>query len=525
MQPVLDRHCVACHDGSDHQVADLRSEREGGRPEPKPIGYVPRLHPKMLAATGGKMRYSPAYDVLIHYIRRVGVEDDVSLLVPGEYHASTSELVQMLQQGHYGVQLDAESWDRLITWIDLNGPCHGTWNDVFPIPDGAQQRRQELRQLFGGPRDDPEAIPTTTFVSPPTGPATKSAGPPASAELALVDWPWSPGEAQRRQQSLGDTHLTLELGDGMVMDFVKIPAGTFIAGEANESSSGMSQQRVARVERPFWIGRCEVTNAQFRRFDPGHTSGYYVKRRDRADGKGLTLDDPQQPVVRVSAQRATAFCQWLSTHCGVAASLPTAQQWEFACRAGSAQPLSYGTADADFSAWGNMADRSFSTGVMHNTGVNMPEGGATQVTGGVPHLLLEGAALADTRYDDGFRVTANVGSFQANLWGLCDMHGNAAEWTRSSRFSAPTPLRPEADRSSTARHGVPAVRPYLMPPGNAYSMLDSAWCWPRISPGLIGSQRTFRRLYAACLRTVQTLKCRLLSWAVAAKLAIPAKDH
>ena len=93
VQPVLDHYCVSCHDGSESGVADLRSEKDGAIATPRPIGYVPRLHPDMLSATGGKLRYSPAYDVLIHYIRRVGVEDDVSLLTPGEYHADTSELV------------------------------------------------------------------------------------------------------------------------------------------------------------------------------------------------------------------------------------------------------------------------------------------------------------------------------------------------------------------------------------------------------------------------------------------------
>ena len=161
VQPVLDKYCLSCHDGSESAPFDLRSESDRGQSEPKPIGYVSRLHPDMYQITKGKLTYSPAYDVLIHYIRRVGIEDDVSMLYPGEYCANTSELIQMLEQNHQQVQLDAESLSRLVTWIDLNGPCHGTWGDVFPIPDGAHERRMELRQLYGGPKNDPEKIFTT----------------------------------------------------------------------------------------------------------------------------------------------------------------------------------------------------------------------------------------------------------------------------------------------------------------------------------------------------------------------------
>ncbi len=419
VQPVLNQYCVSCHDGTESGVADLRSESDGGRAEPKPIGYVARLHPDMFEATQGKLKYSPAYDVLIQYIRRVGIEDDVSLLTPGEYHANTSELIQMLEKGHHGVKLDSEAWSRLVTWIDLNGPCHGTWGDVFPIPDGAHERRMALRKRYGGPTHDPETI----YVS-----ATK----PGDAVLAHVS-------SRPEPLSLKDKHKPREMSTpvkrqvnlgGVQLSFVRVPAGQFVMGDIYGQADEFPQ-RVVHIDKPFWISECEVTNAQFRQFDPSHDSGYYSKRRDRADGKGLSLNGADQPVVRVSHDQAMAFCEWLSKRSALTVTLPTEQQWEYACRAGSETPLNYGMVDDNFSAFANMADLSFSIGLGKHIGRMMPEGGVTQATGGVPHLLLEGAELANTRFDDGKRVCANVGSYKPNHWGLRDMHGNAAEWTLS----------------------------------------------------------------------------------------------
>jgi len=426
VQPVLNQYCVSCHDGSRVGVADLRSELDGGKAEPKPIGYVARLHPAMLEATNGKLKYSPAYDVLIHYVRRVGIEDDVSLLTPGEYHADTSELIQMLEKGHHGIELDAEAFSRLVTWIDLNAPFHGTWGDVFPIPDGAHERRMELRELYGGPMDDPEKIyeissrpAGTVFASVMSRAETREA---KGGSLSLKD--------ERKQQKLvRPVRRQIDLG-GVKLSLVRVQAGQFLCGDVNGQADELPQ-RVIKMDRPFWISECEVTNAQFRRFDPSHDSGYYSKRRDRADGKGLSLNGDEQPAVRVSWDEAMDFCRWLSRCSGLTVTLPTEQQWEYTCRAGSTTPLNYGMVDDDFSAWANMADLSFSTGLEIHNGRMMPEGGVTQATGGVPHLVLEGAKLADIRFDDHHRVTANVGSYRANVWGLFDMHGNAAEWTLS----------------------------------------------------------------------------------------------
>jgi formylglycine-generating enzyme required for sulfatase activity len=424
VQPVLDQYCVSCHDGATPGVADLRTESNGAKAEPKPIGYVPRLHPDMLEATQGKLKYSPAYDVLIHYIRRVGVEDDVSLLTPGEYHANTSELIQMLEKGHHGVELDAEAWNRLVTWIDLNGPCHGTWGDVFPIPEGAHERRMALRKIYGGPANDPEHIveSSSTYSSPVRARVISRPEPYAAkgGSLSFADAykPLPVFETERWQIDL----------DGVQITLVRVPEGTYVMGDVQGQTDEMPQ-RVVTVDHPFWIGDREVTNAQFRRFDPSHDSGYYSKRRDRADGKGLSLNGDKQPAVRVSWEQAREFCDWLSRRSALTVTLPTEQQWEVACRAGRTTPLNYGTVDDDFSVWANMADLSFSTGLGLYTGRMMPEGGVTQATGGVPHVVLEGAKLADIRFDDHHRVTANVGSYQPNRWGLFDMHGNAAEWT------------------------------------------------------------------------------------------------
>ncbi len=419
VQPVLNRYCVSCHNGSEKGVADLRSESDGARVSSKPIGYVPRLHPDMFEATQGKLTYSPAYDVLIHFIRRVGIEDDVSLLMPGEYHVNTSELIQMLDKGHHGVELDAEAWDRLITWVDLNGPCHGTWGDVFPIPEGAHERRRALQKLYGGPIHDPERIVETS-----SGQAE-----PVLVSVMSRPEPLCLKEALTPQKVVAPARRQIDLG-GVTLSLVRVPAGQFVMGDVHGQVDELPQ-RVVTIEAPFWISECEVTNAQFRRFDLSHDSGYYSKRRDRADGKGLSLNGAKQPAVRLSHDQAMDFCDWLSKRSQLTVTLPTEQQWEYACRARSTTALNYGRVDDDFSVWANMADFSFSTGLGNHTGRMMPEGGVTQATGGVPHLLLEGAELADIRSNDQHCVTANVGSYKANHWGLHDMHGNVSEWTLS----------------------------------------------------------------------------------------------
>jgi formylglycine-generating enzyme required for sulfatase activity len=132
------------------------------------------------------------------------------------------------------------------------------------------------------------------------------------------------------------------------------------------------------------------------------------------------LDDPNQPVVRVSWNDAMELCRRLSDKTGRTITLPTEAQWEYAARAGTTTALYYGGANADFSRTANMADRSLACVYEGTAGV--------AVLQPVPALM---------QFDDQAICTADVASYQANAWGLYDVHGNAAEWTRSAYRSYP----------------------------------------------------------------------------------------
>jgi hypothetical protein len=160
VQPVIERHCVGCHDGGERSPApDLRRgiiqlSVLGRRDTKKPV-----------------IRFEQAYVALNRYVHYPGPESDYRLTPPLDYHADVNPLVQMLTKGHHGVRPDdEEAWDRLITWIDLNTPCYGTWREVCGAkgpPDGKPNRlversfarRHELDARYSSLEEDHEAVP------------------------------------------------------------------------------------------------------------------------------------------------------------------------------------------------------------------------------------------------------------------------------------------------------------------------------------------------------------------------------
>ena len=132
----------------------------------------------------------------------------------------------------------------------------------------------------------------------------------------------------------------------------------------------------------FWIGKYEVTFDEFDRF-VAETRG--PKPGDKGWGR------QRRPVINVSWIEANAYVRWLSDRLGERYRLPTAEEWEYAARAGSVTEY----------PWGEEVGRN--------------------------RANCKGCG---SRWDR--RSTAPVGSFEENAWGLHDIVGNVCEWTCST---------------------------------------------------------------------------------------------
>ncbi|MCF7674001.1 MAG: SUMF1/EgtB/PvdO family nonheme iron enzyme [Akkermansiaceae bacterium] len=426
VQPVLDKYCVGCH-----------------QPGAQPVNgqAVPDFTAKK---DNGDRNFTPSYIALHPFVRRPGPESDYHLLNPLEYHADTSELVQMLKRGHHNVKLDAEAWDRIVTWIDLNVPDHGTWtehvNGVRPV----MQRRMEMFAKYANRTDDPEFIPEPAnekpirYIAPAPAPARKP------ANLRVAGWPFDAAAATKRLTETGlPTAQKIPLADGKDLDLVLVPAGEFIMGDATGEADEFPVSR-AKIAQPFYMGATEITNAQYAAFDTQHDSGVISMTGKDQGERGAWINQPNQPVVRVTWDEVMAFCKWLSQKTGKEFTLPTESQWEWACRGGTESPFFYGNRDTDFSKFANLADASLN---------QLDRGDAPPWH------------PRDRRFNDGCGVTTDVGRYQPNAWGLRDMHGNAAEWTLSSYRPYPYTDSdgrndPKLDAMKTVRGGSWFDRPF-----------------------------------------------------------------
>jgi formylglycine-generating enzyme required for sulfatase activity len=225
-----------------------------------------------------------------------------------------------------------------------------------------------------------------------------------------------------------------------------LPAATFTMGSPRREAGRRANeaQRPVNLLRRFYMSTREVTNADFKQFRPEQRSGFVSQN---------TLELDRQPVVNVSWQDAAAFCNWLSEEAGlkpayekradrlVAVSpvtngyrLPTEAEWEFVARSenggGRLRKYPWGESLPVPAGAGNFADRR-----------------AQPV---VPQVLVD--------YDDGYVVTAPVGSFGPNPLGFFDMGGNVSEWTHDIYTVQPAAGTATDDPVATGEGGVYVIR-------------------------------------------------------------------
>jgi len=177
---------------------------------------------------------------------------------------------------------------------------------------------------------------------------------------------------------------------GMELIFVK--GGCFAMGDS--IGDGDPNERLVRevCVSDFYIGKHEVTNDQIKKFKTQHNSG---------TSDGLSLGDDNQPAVNISWEDAVAFAEWLSGKSGQAYRLPTEAEWEYAARAGTTESRFWGDIPDEACKYANVAD-----------------------------LTAKKQRPQWTVFvcDDGYVVSAPVGSFMANGYGLYDVLGNVWEW-------------------------------------------------------------------------------------------------
>ena len=439
IQPILDRACVACHDGSKPNRPYFKGDKEI-------TDWKSGIRYSVPNDQGGF--FTESYCQLERYVRHPGLESDMQMLAPMDVHADQTELFQLLNHGHHGVQLTDEEIRKLALWIDMNAPFHGRRSDIpkYERTEQSRKLKAQYATMFDLEIEDLEWMPEIPKVTPQL-PERKPAVPVGDT-AAIPGWPhfnaldteyedWA-------QINLGEYQKSIDLGNGVKLELIKVPAGRFLMGSTrNNNEKPVSAQT---VEKAFWIGRFEITNRQFSLFRPEHDSRMEHYHGWIHSRMGYPLNGPDQPVVRVSWLDAMNFCRWISEKTGLNFSLPTEAEWEWACRAGTNTAYSFGDMGADYMLYANMGDKKLSEFAECTTRKNYESArlipSPNRYDDRIPH---------DNKVYDGGLVSTEAGSYRDNPWDIYDMHGNVWEWTRSEYL--PYPFKNDSRNNESPAYG------------------------------------------------------------------------
>jgi formylglycine-generating enzyme required for sulfatase activity len=204
--------------------------------------------------------------------------------------------------------------------------------------------------------------------------------------------PSRPEDQRPATVSVPEQSVTNSLG----MEFVLIPAGEFQMG-STEGDEDERPVHTVRIGRPFYLGKYEVTQAQWEAVMGNNPSRF--------------TGDPNRPVENGSWEEVQEFIRKLNAReSGTTYRLPTEAEWEYAARAGSTTAYSFESDSSRLGEYAWYADNSSST-------------------------------------------THPVGQRKPNAWGLYDVHGNVREWVQDwyGKYPAETVTDPQGPSSGSDR--------------------------------------------------------------------------
>jgi formylglycine-generating enzyme required for sulfatase activity len=200
-------------------------------------------------------------------------------------------------------------------------------------------------------------------------------------------------------RSQGSARQKIEdLGNGVSLEMVKIPGGTFTMGSPKSEKGSYNNERPQHdVTVPqFFMGKYPVTQGQWKAIASRTDLKVQLDLKtepSRFKEPYKDIDRWKRPVERVNWFEAVEFCKRLSKLTGRNYRLPSEAEWEYACRAGTTTPFYFG--------------ETITTELVNYDG-NKTYGNAPK---------------GEYR-----KQTTPVGQFPANAFGLYDMHGNVREW-------------------------------------------------------------------------------------------------
>jgi len=237
---------------------------------------------------------------------------------------------------------------------------------------------------------------------------------PSSTRPSPAVAPFDATLARGHQEAwAGHLGIDIETTNSIGQTLVVIPPGTFTMGE------GPGTVDVTLTE-PFLLGQTEVTQGQWRE----------VMKTEPWKGQQYTIEGLHVPATFVSWNDAVAFCRALTERERDGGRiggeqryrLPTDAEWEFACRAGTTTPFSFGVDARLLAAHGWFG-------------------------GGWMVVPIAGGNTSSEMY------AHPVGVKRPNPFGLFDVHGNAWEWVADWYADLPrTPVTdPEGPREAAGR--------------------------------------------------------------------------